>query len=251
MRKSKIALAFLATLSISVTAQADDFSALLADLSFGDTPSLNEPLTLTDPPEQQQLRAAPTELVMPEIDAPTVSLQEGAPTVSLREGAPTVSLQEPLAADLPQTVPQIDLDAAFALQEIKSGVDAQAASHLLDHDKQGSCDEGILCTPHVPASLPTSSFYQYFRSNKCNTNVWDGYRQNCRSANKHLNGTCDCFKVKPKKKRDDCCGQIYDAPVAACNDCEVRPRRKILPIEKSCNDCTACETSCDAGCDDQ
>ncbi len=64
MRKSAIALALFATLSTVTAAQADDdFSALLADLSFGDAPTLNEPLTPVTQPEQplQQL-TMPTEI---------------------------------------------------------------------------------------------------------------------------------------------------------------------------------------------
>jgi hypothetical protein len=237
MRKSKFALAFLATLSIVATAQADDFSALLADLNFDDAPSVTETLTLTDPSEQQQLREAPTELAMPDLDMPELDL-------------PAVSLQDPVAAEAPQTTAQIDLDAAFSLQESAAGVQAQAACTLLDHDKKGSCDEceeceeGIVCTPHTAPNLPSSSFYQYFRSNKCNSHVWDGYRQHCRSSNKHLNGTCDCFKVKPKKKKVGC-APICESDIVECTGCHIRPRRKIIPAKQSCNDCTTCETPCD------
>lgn len=236
MRKSRFALAFLATFSIATTAQADDFSALLADLNFDNATSVSKTLTLTDPPAQQQLRQAPTELVMPEQDAPA---------------KPTVSLQTPVPAAGPKVATEIDLNDAFSLQESKAGVDAQAAACFLDHDKKGSCDEcedcedALLCTPHTAAHLPSSSFYQYFRSNKCNSQVWDGYRQHCRSSNKHLNGTCDCFKPRPPKK-PHCCPPICEADIVECGDCYQRPHRKLIPAKQSCNDCTACEPSCEA-----
>lgn len=240
MRKSKFALAFLATVSIAATAQSDDFSALLADLNFDDAPSVSETLTLTDPPEQQQFRKAPTELVMPELDAPAAPAQ------------PTVSLQTPIAAEGPKVAPEINLSEAFSLQESAAGIDAQAAGCFLDHDK-GSCDEcedecedAFVCTPHTAANLPSSSFYQYLRSNKCNSHVWDGYRQHCRSANKHLNGTCDCFKQKPKKTYCGC-PPVCESDIVECNrGCYTRPHRKLIPAKQSCNDCTGCKPSCDA-----
>ncbi len=208
MRKSALAILIFATLSPSLVAWADDFSALLADLSFGDAPAASQTLT-------------------PASEVPLVSLQY-----------PISEPAEPLAD-------QFDLESAFALQESKSGVPAQTVGHLMPHADPCGCDAPepeFTCTPHTPASLPTSSFYQYFRSSKCNTHVWDGYRQGCRSSNAHVNGTCDCFKDK------DCqsgCGEIVE-----CGDCNV-PRRKIelprrmVPVTQPCDQAASCKPGCD------
>lgn len=221
MRKSAIALALFASLSSLTAAQADDdFSALLADLSFGDVPVLNEPLTPITELEQPL-----QPLTMPEITAPQATLQ------------PPVSTQ---AQPAPET---IDLNAAFALQET-SEVQATTVGHLFHHQDDNACDSAQVCTPHTAPNLPNSTFYQYFRSNKCNTNVWDGYRQPCRSANKCINGTCDCFDEDKSCFGGDC-GEIIDAPVVECSPCNVRPRRQILPIKKSCDDHVKCDTGCD------
>jgi len=234
MCKSVIAFAFLVTVSTISTVKADDFSALLADLSFGDAPSLsdtptpNNTLTPTNPLQSQQLRQAPTAFSMPA----------------------EVELQAPVASRSPVTNQPlddlVDFEAAFALQESKAGVSAQAVGHPFHQAKHGACDSEEVCIPHTAPNLPSSSFYQYFRSNKCNSHVWDGYRQRCRSANGHVNGTCDCFKEKSKCK--DRCSPIYDAPVVECCDGNVRPRRLIHsrrqtePIKEDCDDCTACDS---------
>ncbi len=225
MRKSALAIAFFATLSTSVTVQADDFSALLADLSFGDAPALNETLTVTS-------------------EVPLVSLQS--PVSKATDSIATDS--KTAAPDASQSVENhFDLDAAFALQESKAGVPAQTVGHVLHQDDKCGCDAPepeFVCTPHTPASLPTSSFYQYFRSNKCNTHVWDGYRQPCRHSNAHVNGTCDCFKEKEHSCQTGC-GEILE-----CSDCNV-PRRhiqlpeRIMPVKKNCDAPTSCSTGCD------
>ncbi len=220
MNKSAIAFALFATIFTVTSSRADDFSALLADLSFGDAPSLTETLTPTDPPQHQQLRQAPIAFLMPaeaELQAP-------------------VAVQPPMIDTANEEL--IDMEAAFRAQESRAGVAAQTVGHLFQHGRRDSCDSEFSCTPHTAPNLPSSSFYQYFRSNKCNSHVWDGYRQPCRSSNSHINGSCDCFKAKNK----DCCSPIYDAPVVECSDSSIRPRHRILPIKQESDDCTNCDT---------
>jgi len=250
MRTPAYATAFLVALTIATTATSDDFSALLADLSFGDVTSTSDPLTPTSPPAQDQFQRAPaavssepspSEITMPDIALPQVALETPVSTVPSRsQSMPTKSND------------QVDFDAAFALQD--SRVAAQPAGHLFHHGGSKGCDEEFVCTPHTPPSLPSSTFYQYFRSNKCNSHVWDGYRQRCRHANAHLNGTCDCFK---EKECSDC-GIVYDAPVVECQTgCNGARRRlelprKLLPVRKECcdqesvNDCHSCDAPLDS-----
>lgn len=64
-----------------------------------------------------------------------------------------------------------------------------------------------VCVPRTPVHLPASSFHQYFRSNRCYTNVWDGYTKECtdlsdsagrgvprpnQGCGEILNGNCGC-----------------------------------------------------------
>jgi hypothetical protein len=236
MRKSAIALAIFATLSTVTAAQADDdFSALLADIHFGDSPSFSETLTPVSQPQQPLQQLTMPELTTPELTMPEIS-------------EPRVTLQDPVSAQPAPVADKFDLDSAFALQDTKAGVQATAVGHPFHFGHEDSCDSEPVCTPRTVPNLPNSTFYQYFRSNKCNTNVWDGYRQHCRSANKHINGTCDCFEDK-ESCFEHCfndCGEIIDAPVVECSDCNTRPRRQILPLKKSCDDCTKCDAGCDS-----
>lgn len=220
MRTSAIAVAILAltTLPNSLSA-SDDFSALLADLSFGDAPSLSEPaanrsLTIAQDETVTDLKPVPTGIVMPQMieSTPQDAVASDVTAQPQVESAPQVALQDPIPATSPE--PQIDMESAFALQGSPSAVPTQTVGHILDHSGSHACDSVITCRPHNKVNLPSSTFLQYFRSNACNTNVWDGYRQHCGKHLTHLNGQCDCFKKSGK---------------ASCGG----------------NDCV----NCDAGCD--
>lgn len=218
MRTTAFTLAFLTVASVAFQVNAqDDFSALLADLSFSDLPELSEPLEVAVSEPAESLKPAP-ELVMP-ANKPVESKAVPSKAVA----APQVALQDPIPVTQPEPVDvQIDMEAAFALQEIggSAPVAAQSVGHLLHRQNSQACDcanENIMtCTPHVKPSLPSSTLYQYFRSNKCHTNVWDGYRQPCGAARRHVDGRCDCFSK----------GQI-GCSTGQCSDC----------------------VSCDGGCD--
>jgi hypothetical protein len=230
MYKSTIAWAILATV-LTQAARADDFSALLADLSFGDAAA--QRLQPAHEPEQH-FRSVQSDLTMPDLDLPPVSLR------------PQASLQQPISTSPPSpatttTSEQIDLDAAFAAQESRAGVRSQTVGHQFHGSGQqyhgncpGGCADDMACTPHTAPNLPSSTFYQYFRSNKCNSHVWDGYRQPCRSSNAHLNGSCDCFN----KCRS--CGEIVE-----CTDCCPRLRLPALPCRENCDQPPVAQSDCD------
>ncbi len=74
------------------------------------------------------------------------------------------------------------------------------------------CNGGLVCRPHVKPNLPSSTFLQYFRSNRCYSNVWDGYRQKCGLGHHHLHGTCDCYDPN----REGCLG----VKRAGCQSCD-------------------------------
>ena len=63
----------------------------------------------------------------------------------------------------------------------------------------GLCGSGSgFCTPHNTPNLPTSTLRQYWKSNSCNCNVWDGYQNRCpnplfsKLANLGRNGHGNC-----------------------------------------------------------
>lgn len=90
-------------------------------------------------------------------------------------------------------------------------------SCLAKHRKQ---EEVKVCLPRREVNLPQSTFHQYFRSNRCYTNIWDGYSKECGDSHKHIHGTCDCHV---KKQRKSClagrcgggCGEVL-APAMPC-----------------------------------
>ena len=197
MRKSAItaSVVALATLAHSASAK-DDFAALLADLSFGDAPTLEEPLEKVQEAKVAELKPVPTGFNMPEMVESDASSVELVPVKPAKAKVPQVALKDPIPQSTP---PQIDLEAAFALQDSglsEPSVPAQTVAFGQPSCLGESCDTGIVCRPHVPPCLPSSTLLQYFRSHPCYSNVWDGYQLNCGSHHKHLHGECSCFDGK-------------------------------------------------------
>lgn len=239
MRFSALSIAIILSATIAHQAAAnDDFSDVLADLPFA------------GPSVVPGYAQAPVEELLP---APTGFVLPASGTFQ----APHASLQRPVAIAT-EAVDQVDMHAAFAAQEM-FGSTISANTVGFGHHRlaagcggsscDGGCDSGCghggcdscqSCVAHDDVQLPSSTFLQYFRSNKCNTHVWDGYQQECGFAHKHVMGECDCAA----KSRRGCrlgsafgsCGEILaPMPRAACG------------LRKGC----ACDASpCDAaGCD--
>ena len=234
-------------------ASADDFSALLAELSFGARPAAAS--------------AAPNLGVAPNRVA---GVLRPAPNSFDLPGLPQASLQGPVArGQASSSASKLNLGAASALQEMnrQSGnVSANSVGHLFSRGRghSGDCDtcdapriakrpcatgcgeildapgqcqscapgscfgkhkEEVpsVCVPRQEVRLPSSTMYQYFRSNRCHTNVWAGYSQECGKNHQCLHGTCDCHS----KKKPSCQG-----------GCEV------LPPRSACNDCKSCDGPC-------
>ncbi|MDA8744201.1 hypothetical protein N9N28_06165 [Rubripirellula amarantea] len=103
------------------------------------------------------------------------------------------------------------------------GCDCGCGGHQSCLSKRHHEEEPKVCMPRREVNLPQSSLREYFRSNRCYTNVWDGYSQECGSHHKHIHGTCDCHI---KKDRKSClggggCGEILPAQPcgqAGCDD---------------------------------
>lgn len=216
MRKSAITAAVLAFSTLVGTAQAnDDFSALLADLSFGDAAPSTEPtsesLTVVQEETLQDLMPPPSGLTMPGMLESNPEPSPAAPQANelfvveevAKAPAPQVALMDPIPAGGPED--NVDLEAAFTLQEaiVPS---ATTVGHVLHHGNhcETGCEMGQVCRPRGAVRLPYSTFYQYFRSHPCYTNVWDGYGIYCGSHHKHLHGECDCFNQSHHGNCDGC-----------------------------------------------
>lgn len=171
------------------------------------------------------------------------------------DGVPRSSLLRPFVGNVALTN-RVDMDAAFEMQEnLDSTVPASTVGfghHRIAAGCDGSacnggCDACETCVSHDHVQLPSSTFLQYFRSNKCNTHVWDGYQQKCNDSRKHLMGDCDCAM----KSRRGCrlgsafgsCGEILPPmPRPACGrkTCDAAP----------CDSIGCDSVGCDAiGCD--
>jgi hypothetical protein len=86
------------------------------------------------------------------------------------------------------------------------------------------------CLPYTPPQVPTSTFYQYWRTNACNVNVWDGFRNRCPShIDMSINKKHGCMHGK--------CGDAYQSGAAACGDCGPPPSEWL----RGGADCDSCQ----------
>lgn len=260
MRTSAFAAAIVVVgVLVSTVKSEDDFSALLADLTFGDAPAAAVP-SYAAGPKPVAPSVASEGISMPpvasaKVDVPTAvdtQPQVGESDVvgmlesdlfTANSSTPKVALQNPVP-----TGPVIDLDAAFALQDGPAAkldavptldavpsfaaaptfavpsqplgnVPSQAVGHML-HPNTSDCGCGqpsntcgtgaeIVCRPRTPVHLPSSTLRQYFRSDPCYTNLWDGYQRKCC----YQHGACaNHGRFQPT------CGEVLDcAPCAPAN----------------------------------
>ncbi len=202
------AILTLSTIATSVSAN-EDFSALLADLSFGDAPTLNEPLAVAEEDTIANLKPVPTGITMPEMVESTPSSSSQHPRMTRPSPQPCRKRKRRLRSLckilFPRRRPTFrnrsTLTPPLHLQDVQptvTAVPSQAVSHIFDSCTSEGCDAGIVCRPRTTPNLPKSTLLQYFRSNACYTNVWDGYNQDCGSHHKHLHGECDCFNKSGK-----------------------------------------------------
>ncbi|KAA5544582.1 hypothetical protein FYK55_09710 [Roseiconus nitratireducens] len=170
-----VALAILgSTLAFGQSAHAaDDFKSLLADVQFGQPAPIVEP-TASD---SLQFTAADTPMPLP-VPEPVA---EG-------EVMDAPAIPQPLQD---QGVPYTTVDPAVGAVG-DCGCGNSCEGHCGHGCHGGHCGHLLTetaCTPYVTPQLPTSTFYQYWRSNACNTHVWDGYRNRCH-AQLNLGGHC-------------------------------------------------------------
>ena len=218
-------------LTVSSVWANNDFEALLGDLTFGQAKTENLTLDVAAQNAAETLKPVPAKtegFKMPEAQP---QLKGELTLVS----EPIVALKDPIPAVQPEQIDTADVDFGmiFSSQDATdSALTSQPIPVLVGHRLHRcdveACDEEIICRPHQRPTLPSSTILQYFRSNSCYSNVWDGYEQECRhhcgDNHKHIHGECDCFEKKSKRvsfhspfRRDCNACESCDAPATACD----------------------------------
>jgi hypothetical protein len=211
MRIQALTLLIFATL-VSHSSANDKIKRLLADLSFGDVMTADEPSSVSKeaqiaPEPVTPLELESTDSVADFSELPAFSeLVATGPDLQLpSEPAPKAVLQKPV----PDAVPFADLDLTAVAPGnspevvLVQPVETKSVGHRHLNkvcEPRGYGGEVIgaevMCRPRVAPNLPTSTFLQYFRGNPCDANVWDGYRYACGRNHSLLHSKCDCFKAK-------------------------------------------------------
>ncbi|MEM6473624.1 MAG: hypothetical protein AAF802_28965 [Planctomycetota bacterium] len=215
--------AIAASLAIALPAEAKyDFDALLADVNSGQDPA--EPVA----------RDLAGDATTPAIIMPTNPGAEELPV-------PPVPATQPAA-----TVPSAPPAAPHHAQAVPAAVNPGMPMHVSAAPCTDGCSDlggcnshsgksciGVApCHPYTTPRLPVSTFYQYWRTNACNVNVWDGFRNRCHTTidlsikKKSLCGGCDSG-----------CGHVYQAV-----DCGPQPAEWCdAPCEASCDQAPGCD----------
>jgi len=181
---------------------------------------LNDPATPATAPAPQQKsilyagqESAADPFNMPSVDQPSspyppsvVVDAPGQPSHTYPAAAP---LSDPIST--PHSADHVNLDAAFAMQN-GDGVNAIAARHISKRRHAKLVFGATYSTRPIPV-LPNSTMLEYFNSNKCHTNVWNGYHQKCIPSLRHL--ALPFHLLKP-----GACGQIFSScGCARSNNC--------------------------------
>ncbi len=196
LKKFFFALALMATPAVA----DDEFASLLANVDFGDETKI----------EVQQAAVRPA---TKKSTSPLVMPVSGRAQLPVAGNVPAVQSNQFYTASAP--IPQLNYSAVC---------DAGCASQPCAQGGCGikkSCLKKLCtsCVPHTVPMLPTSTLYQYFKSDACNARVWDGYQKTCGWSAKHSRGECDCFT---QKQCGTTCGQVL--PPQNCGTSHCLPR---------------------------
>lgn len=220
MRKIALCIALTAILSGNAPAE-NDFDALLGELTFGGPAESAQTLTLENIAANNLAPAPNAQVSAQEPIADPAPIADPQPVVTEAIVMPEVDQAtdaapvEQEAAAEPIPAPVVSPMPAPACEGGHCGTGEchscnSCSSRQCCNNRQSLCNTSdcklfnfdkmaCACVPHTPPNLPTSSFYQYFKSNACNCRVWDGYQNRCIYSSKHSRGQCDCFHHKPKK----------------------------------------------------
>ncbi|MCC9599570.1 hypothetical protein LOC67_03280 [Stieleria sp. JC731] len=190
------------------SARQTDFDALLAEVEFGD-PS-GAPAVPAVPQQAPAVEAGAQSALG--LELPAEPLPEIPATAPVAETAAPVeaSALTNVPAPIPAPAPIVD---SVAAEPCQSCGDNYASACGCNNGCNGGCKLGNKlsnrfqegsCMPYMPPQMPTSTFYQYWRSNACNTNVWDGYRNRC-------NGKIDMSIHRDKAHGCDTCSGAMPA----------------------------------------
>jgi hypothetical protein len=270
------ALRVSAVLLITVsTALASDFDALLSELTFDQPPAAGdaETLTLDVAAERtaESLEPAPPQVE----DELTMPPQPHSPQpLSDLPATPAAEPETVVPASPPSIAPPVvvDMNEAFAAQECSAppcaacqgepcGGPRGGCARCGCHDAHGchGCQlHGSLCTtcvPYHPPRLPSSTFYQYFRTNACNVDVWNGYQNRCCFAAEHTRGECECFEKDRRCSTWDSVVCSESCPPQACADGGACAGKSTCGVNKRCGNrifdigrqspCDPCDEGCD------
>jgi len=204
MRKIALCTALIAILASGTASAKNDFEALLGELDFGGSSTTTAAQTLTlDKIAADNLAPAPNTQVSaqePIVDPVPVPEPQHAESIVMPAPEPDA------AADQNVVEPEMsaELGAPVAAPAPACGCSPQPRCNQCCNNRRScntqQCLDQLLnklhgtCVPHTPPNLPTSSFYQYFKSNSCNCRVWDGYQNKCVLCSKHSRGECNCFE---------------------------------------------------------
>ena len=226
----------LATLTMPSLAKADDdFSALLEDIEFKNALPASPLAQIADASDALAPPAAPAVPVPESLELPADPAPNSAP---LGQEAP-LTTPESAATHAAAPVEQVYGDQAYhdaaadGCSTCNDGCSDSCGGACSGHGH--GCHTGH-CQPYTPVRLPSSTFYQYWRSNACNVNVWHGYKNHCHGANIHTMGQCDCFKEKK--------GLLYGGGCFKSKACN-----KGCDIVEPCDCGPAPAEWCDSACD--
>lgn len=201
---SRFAFAAVVAGSFTVAGQLqakNDFEALLADVNFGGTPALQD-------------AAVPSASDSIGLPAQASELAATAAPQSLEiPGVVAEPLPEPAVSASPTADYNVTATAGSdccGQCESQCGCKSRGLCGLKNHDFV----KDQFCQPYTPPQVPTSTFYQYWRSNACNVHVWDGFKNRCHARvdlsihPKHSSGCGGCAS--------GACNNIQPAAVADC-----------------------------------
>ncbi|MGB7343118.1 MAG: hypothetical protein WBD20_02800 [Pirellulaceae bacterium] len=228
-------------MTASMASAKDDFSALLSELSYNQSsvPSYKIAQSPTAPAAAETLgTAAANAAPQAAISMPAVTQHAPQIQQNYNVGPAPVSFQQ--GCD----VAGGSCDSGTCGASGYGNGSCGSGGCLAGGCRSGNCGEGGYCTPHNQPNLPGSTLRQYWRSNACNSNVWDGYQNQCR---KPLFGS-----------KDRGCG-IGGCSTAGCQGecasgaCATLPSQAVYGAAGGCdtpNFNTPAATSCDSGnCD--
>ncbi len=199
-------------LSTSLATAKDDFGALLSQLSYNQTPAAAS---------VPSYKVAANTSVQGQAAAMASSQTAGtSQAISMPAAAPN---QQMVVMQNQQYTAQAPVSYQQGCDVAQGGCDdggCASGNCGSGSCRDGSCGEGGFCTPHNQPNLPGSTLRQYWKSNSCNTNLWDGYQNKCRkplfggkSGGCGLGGNCadgSCDVVVPSQAA--CGTQQYAVP---------------------------------------